>query len=80
LAVWLIAFVLLAEWRKAETIKLPVFTGVSEDSAIRQSANQITFDFPTFLSLKTCNPLSICAKLYIWEGKGRKMNKSQNTG
>jgi len=29
----------LTEWRKAETLKLPVFTGVSEDSAIRQSAN-----------------------------------------
>ena len=40
LAVWLIGFVPLAEWRKAEMLKLPVFTGAPEDSASRQSANE----------------------------------------
>ena len=33
LAVWLIGFVPLAEWRKAGMLKLPVFTGAPEDSA-----------------------------------------------
>lgn len=40
LAVWLIGFVPLAEWRKAEMLKLPVFTGAPEDSANRHSANK----------------------------------------
>ena len=29
----------LAEWRLAETLKVPLFTGRNEDSAIRLSAN-----------------------------------------
>ena len=40
LAVWLIGFVPLAEWRKAGMLKLPVFTGAPEDSVIRHSANK----------------------------------------
>ena len=44
LAVWLIGFVPLAEWRKAEMLKLPVFTGVPEDSASRQSANCVFYE------------------------------------
>ena len=39
LAVWLIGFVPLAEWRKAGMLKLPVFTGAPGDSANRHSAN-----------------------------------------
>ncbi|MBE6323976.1 MAG: hypothetical protein E7074_03230 [Bacteroidales bacterium] len=40
LAVWLIGFVPLAEWRKAGMLKLPVFTGAPEDSVIHHSANK----------------------------------------
>ena len=37
---WQIVQMLLAEWRLAETLKLPVITGVPEDSAFRHSANR----------------------------------------
>ena len=41
---WQIVQMLLAEWRLAETLKSPVFTGVPEDSAFRHSANRHSED------------------------------------
>jgi len=51
-------FAQLAEWRKAETLKLPVFTGVPEDSAIRQSANEDLTSVTVICHLRTCFKLT----------------------
>ena len=40
LAVWLMGFVLLADWRKAKSSESPVKTGYLSVSAFRHSANE----------------------------------------
>ena len=59
LAVWLIGFVPLAEWRKAGMLKLPVFTGAPEDSANRHSANKDLTSITVICRLGTSYVLTV---------------------
>ena len=65
LAVWPIGFVPLAEWRKAETLKLPVFTGAPEDSVIRHSASCVFFERADAETMESSRNAGVAANPHI---------------